>query len=247
MVVKYYNQNAEEVGELDLDENIFGLAWNADLVRQTILSMRSNQRAGTAHAKDRSEVRGGGKKPWRQKGTGRARHGSTRSPIWVGGGVTHGPTKEKNYKKKINKKARKKALFVGFSQKLRDNEILFFDEINLNNIKTKRAMEIINKVRDKIEGFRKFGDKGGKALICVDDNNKNSILSFRNLAFAEVKEARNLNILDLLSNKYIALTKKSVSGLEDKSPTFLRNKNKSAAESRNTKKVMDKLENKIEK
>lgn len=216
MVVKYYNQDAEELGDFDLDEHIFGLAWNADLVHQTIFSMRSNQRAGTAHAKDRGEVRGGGKKPWRQKGTGKARHGSSRSPIWVGGGVTHGPTKEKNYKKKINKKAKKKALFVGLSQKLRDNEILFFDEINLNNIKTKRAVEIINKVRDKIEGFSKFGDKGGKILICVDDNDKNSILSFRNLVSAEVKEARNLNILDLLSNKYIVLTKKSVSGLENK-------------------------------
>lgn len=237
MVVKYYNQDAEEAGEINLNEAVFGLAWNADLVYQTILSMRSNQRAGTAHAKDRGEVRGGGKKPWRQKGTGKARHGSIRSPIWVGGGVTHGPTKDKNYKKKINKKVKKKALFIGLSQKFRDNEILFFDEINLNNIKTKRAVEIIDKVRGKIEGFSKFGDKGGKILICVDDNDKNSILSFRNLAFAEAKEARNLNILDLLSNKYIVLTKKAIGGLEDKSLTVSKNKKNFTAEPRDIKKA----------
>lgn len=119
MDAKIYNQKGKESGTLTLDEKVFGLSWNADLVHQVITSMMSNARTPIAHTKTRGEVRGGGKKPWRQKGTGRARHGSTRSPIWVGGGVAHGPRNDKNYARKVNKKMKAKALYTILSQDAR--------------------------------------------------------------------------------------------------------------------------------
>lgn len=122
-----YNKNGKEAGKIALNDKVFGVAWNADLVHQVATAMMSNRRAGTAHTKDRSEVSGTGKKPWRQKGTGRARHGSKRSPIWVGGGVAHGPRSDKNYEKKLTKKMKAKALMTLLSRKLKDGQILFVD------------------------------------------------------------------------------------------------------------------------
>src|SRR5574343_932022 len=112
METQVYNQKGKSVGSLKLPEAVFGLKWNADLVHQVVTSMESTARTNVAHTKNRGDVRGGGKKPWQQKGTGRARHGSTRSPIWVGGGVTHGPRKDKNYERKVNRKMKAKALFT---------------------------------------------------------------------------------------------------------------------------------------
>src|SRR3990167_7958338 len=145
MKVKLYNQVAEEVGKTELPDEVFGLKWNADLVHQVVTSQEANRRPTVAHAKGRGEVRGGGRKPWRQKGTGRARHGSIRSPIWKGGGVTHGPLKEKNYKKKINKKMAKKALFAVLSAKARDNEIIVLDDLKFSEPKTRLAAEMFAK------------------------------------------------------------------------------------------------------
>ena len=136
MKVKIYNQEGKETETMELPDGVFGLKWNADLVHQVVTGQAANLRRGTAHAKGRSEVRGGGRKPWRQKGTGRARHGSIRSPLWIGGGVTHGPLKEKSYHKKINKKMAKKALFTALSAKARDNEIIILENLKFPEAKT---------------------------------------------------------------------------------------------------------------
>ena len=127
MKTKVYDHKGKEARSIDLPDTLFGLDWNADLVHQVVVGMQSNARTNTAHTKDRSEVSGGGKKPWRQKGTGQARHGSKRSPIWSGGGITFGPRNERNYDKKINTKMRRKALLVALSQKMRDGQVLFVD------------------------------------------------------------------------------------------------------------------------
>src|SRR5258706_11147552 len=134
-----YNQEAQQVGTIELADGIFGLPLNQDLLYQVVTSQVSNQRQVLAHAKGRSEVRGGGKKPWQQKGTGRARHGSIRSPIWRGGGVTHGPSNERDFSKKINKKMARKALLTVLSAKARDNEIILMDEIAFSQPKTKEG------------------------------------------------------------------------------------------------------------
>lgn len=215
MLAKLYNQNAEEVDEIVLEEKIFDLPFNPNLVHQVAVSMQANKRLPWANAKDRSEVSGGGKKPWRQKGTGKARHGSIRSPIWVGGGATHGPLKEKSYKKKINKKMRQKAFFVALSQKLRDNEILFLEKLAFEGIKTKKAKSIMDKLKN-IKEFSNFGEKGGKALLSLGTYNKDVFLSFRNLKYAEIMEAKNMNVLDLLTSKYLVLTRKAVQEMINK-------------------------------
>ncbi|PIR58183.1 MAG: 50S ribosomal protein L4 [Parcubacteria group bacterium CG10_big_fil_rev_8_21_14_0_10_38_31] len=218
METTIYNQKGEESGKIKIPKNIFGLAWNDDLVHQVVVSMQSNKRAPIAHAKGRGEVSGGGKKPWRQKGTGRARVGSSRSPIWKGGGVTHGPLSEKNYTKKINKKMRQKALFVALSRKLHDNEILFLDKIDLDKTKTKEAVGIL-KALSKVKGFEKLvTKKKNAALVTMPAKDVNTNLSFRNIAGIGVGEIKNLNVLDILSSKYLIIldTKDSVGVLESR-------------------------------
>lgn len=206
MESKIYNQKGEETGKIKLSDAIFGLPWNDDLVHQVIVSMQANKRVVVAHAKGRGEVSGGGKKPWRQKGTGRARHGSTRSPIWVGGGVTHGPTKEKVYSKKINKKMKKKAFYTILSQKLKDNEILFLDKIELNQPKTKQANEILKSI-SKISGFEKLaGKKKNKAILAIPQKDALLTRGFKNIPGMQTAEARNLNPLDILTYKYLIIS-----------------------------------------
>src|SRR3990167_5432061 len=149
---KIYSQKGTEAGIIELPAKVFGAKWRSDLVHQVVESMRSNKRSGTADTKGRGEVRGGGKKPWKQKGTGRARHGSSRSPIWVGGGVTHGPLAEKNYKRKISKSMRAQALFSVLSKKMKDGEIIFVDSLTISPIKTKSAITVMNNLT-KVLGF----------------------------------------------------------------------------------------------
>lgn len=205
MEANLYNQKAEEAGKIKLSDTVFGLPWNSDLVHQVVVAMTANKRTPVAHTKTRGEVSGGGRKPWRQKGLGKARHGSIRSPIWVGGGVAHGPRKDKDYSVKINIKAKKKAFFTVLSQKLRDNEILFLDKMDLFKPKTKEAVEIVNSL-SKIGGFEKMaGKKKNKAILALDKKEPNVSKSFRNIPGMEIYQARNLNILDILKYKYLVI------------------------------------------
>ncbi len=203
---KIYSQKGTEAGSIDLPAKVFAAKWRADLVHQVVEGMRSNKRSGTADTKDRGEVRGGGKKPWKQKGTGRARHGSTRSPIWVGGGVTHGPLSEKNYKRKISKSMRAQALFSVLSKKLKDGEILFVDSLTPANIKTKDATAVVKNL-GKISGFEKLGgaSKNPKALFALNERNENTEKSFRNIPILEIVFTKNLNPLDILNHKYLVI------------------------------------------
>ncbi|MEX2405225.1 MAG: 50S ribosomal protein L4, partial [Candidatus Paceibacterota bacterium] len=131
MQLSVYNEKGTKKEALTLPEDIFGLGWNSDLLHQVIVAYRANARPTVAHAKDRSEKRGGGAKPWRQKGTGRARHGSIRSPLWAGGGATHAPLTERDFSKKVNKKMKRKALGIALSSKVRDNELLLVDSFSM--------------------------------------------------------------------------------------------------------------------
>src|SRR3989338_9149521 len=147
-----YSMDGKKSGMVSLPEHIFGVRWNADLVKQVADSLLSSRRKNVAHTKDRSEVSGGGKKPWKQKGTGRARHGSTRSHIWVGGGVTGGPRNEKNFERKVSQKMRTKALYTILSRKMRDGEVLFVKSIALTDPKTKEAVKTLQSL-SSIKGF----------------------------------------------------------------------------------------------
>jgi large subunit ribosomal protein L4 len=200
-----YNQKGKSVGKLELPQTIFGLPWNGDLVHQVVTAMQANARTPVAHTKDRSDVRGGGRKPWKQKGTGRARHGSSRSPIWKGGGVTHGPRNEKSYEQKINKKMKIKALFTVLSEKLRKGQILFVEELTLKNIKTKDAVAVVKDLSG-VKGFEKITG-GNKTNLYITVPAKSDTLkkSFANIKTAEIDEIRNINPVDLLAFRYIII------------------------------------------
>jgi large subunit ribosomal protein L4 len=205
MEAPIYNLEGKKVGSVTLPESVFGIRWNADLVHQVTVSLTSSKRKNVAHTKSRGEVRGGGKKPWKQKGTGRARHGSTRSPIWVGGGVAHGPRNDKNYERTVNKKMRAKALFTILSRKMRDGEILFVDKFALSEPKTKHAVGVLSTL-SKVEGFGMLlSKKKNSATIALSEKNKELERSFANLGNMEVIEARNLHPLGLLEHKYLVI------------------------------------------
>lgn len=201
--INVYDQNGKAGTSIKAPEAIFGLSWNADLVHQVVTSMRSSAREPWAHTKNRGDVSGGGKKPWKQKGTGRARHGSTRSPIWVGGGVAHGPRNDKNYNRKVNKKMKAKALYTILSKKLRDGEVLFLSSLSLSAPKTKEAVSALSKM-GSIKGFENISiRRNNAALIAVPTLEKNTKLGFQNMGNLEVVETRNINPLSLMQYKYV--------------------------------------------
>lgn len=201
MESKIYNTKGKEAGKITLPENLFGLKWNADLVHQVVTSMQANARGPVAHTKTRGEVRGGGKKPWAQKGTGRARHGSTRSPIWVGGGVAHGPRKDKSYAKTITQQMRQKALLVVLSRKLKDNEIVFVDSLELKEPKAKEAKTILSAFSDTFGALT----KKNAALVVLPAAHKPTQKSFGNFGNVTVTEVRNLNPVSVLGAKYLVI------------------------------------------
>ncbi len=200
-----YSMNGKKSGTVSLPEHIFGVRWNADLVKQVADSLLSTKRKNVAHTKDRSEVRGGGRKPWKQKGTGHARHGSIRSPIWVGGGVTGGPRNEKNFERKVSKKMRAKALYTILSRKWRDGEVLFVDSLVLAEPKTRMAVKALQSLSN-IKGFESiFLKRNNATVIAMSSKNKETERAFDNLGNIEVVEARNLNPLLLLEYKYLII------------------------------------------
>jgi len=207
MEATVYNQKGKAEGKVKLPEILFNQPLNNDLLHQVVLSYQYNRRKPSAFTKDRSEVRGGGKKPWRQKGTGRARHGSIRSPLWKGGGVTFGPRlKERHLKKKINLKIKKAALRIILSQKLRDKEIKIIDKIDLKEPKTKEINAILQNI---------FPDKKKKTIILLLENKQVDIQrSVRNIPYLNYLTVKDINPLSLLNSKYLLLLAKTLPVLE---------------------------------
>ena len=210
MEVNIYNQNAEIVGKSDLPDSIFGVKLNSDLMHQALTAQLANARKSVAHTKDRSEVRGGGKKPWKQKGTGRARHGSIRSPIWKGGGVTFGPRKEKIYKVKINKKQKRKALFMALSSKINDKEMALLDKFEIGEVKTKKMAGILDMFSKAVWGNSRLK----KTLVVLPQSDRKILLSTRNIPVAKIISADSLNIYDLLAYKYLIMPKDAIGIIE---------------------------------
>lgn len=221
METQVYNKEGKAVKKITLPESVFSQAWNADLVHQVVVSMEANARTPVAHTKNRGDVRGGGKKPWQQKGTGRARHGSIRSPLWRGGGVTFGPRNEKDYSKKVNKKVRTKALYMALSRKLKDGEVLFVDALTFGAPKTKDAKSVLEAL-SKVDGFGQLlSKKRNGALIAQSTKDTATEKSFSNFGNIEVDEVRNLNVRDVLAHKYliIANPEEAIAFLEGKGRT----------------------------
>jgi len=217
METKIYNQQGKETGTIKLPEAVFDVSWNQNLVHQVVVSMMGNARTPVAHTKNRGEVSGTGKKPWKQKGTGRARHGSTRSPIWVGGGVAHGPRNERNYVRKINKKMKAKALFTVLSKKFKDGEIIFLDELTFRTPKTKEAKKVLTSI-SKIKEYGSVSKKKNAAFVALPEKNTDVFKSLNNFSNLEVGEIKDLNVLDILKYKNLVITnpQKSLEILEAK-------------------------------
>ncbi|MFA5878400.1 MAG: 50S ribosomal protein L4 [Candidatus Staskawiczbacteria bacterium] len=199
-----YDQEGKEAGSIMLPKEIFDVAMNSDLLHQVVVSQMSNRRQGSAHTKDRSEVSGGGRKPWRQKGTGRARVGSNRSPIWKGGGVTFGPRNDKIFKKEIPEKIRRKALFMVLTEKFKRNLLTFVEDLNLEKPKTAEMVKILKNVKCK-----------ENCLIVFPEYDKKIILAARNLPGYSTVEARNLNVLEVMTYKNLLITKDAVKKIKD--------------------------------
>jgi large subunit ribosomal protein L4 len=212
MNAKLYSKDGKESGTVTLPEAVFGVTWNANLVHEVVTGMQANARGeSSAHTKGRGEVRGGGKKPWRQKGTGRARHGSTRSPIWVGGGVSHGPTNERDYSVKINKKVKAKALATVLSKKLSDQEVIFVDTLKMEEPKTKEAKAIILALAKGSGNDTLATKRKNAALVVLATRDLATEKSFRNFGNIEVAQAKDISPLDLLTYKFVVVADASSS------------------------------------
>lgn len=205
MKTDIYTLEGKKAGTVELPESVFGVSWNDSLMHQVVTSMQDNARTPVAHTKGRADVRGGGIRPWRQKGTGRARHSSIRSPIWRGGGVTHGPLKQKNYAREIPKKMRAKALYMALSKKLKDGEVLFIESLGMKEPKTAMARKALVALSG-VKGFEKLSTKRANAgLLALAEKNTAAEKSFRNIGSITTMDIRSINPVEVMKAKYVLI------------------------------------------
>ena len=200
--VSVYNMEGKEVGTIELNDAVFGVEVNEHLVHMAVVNQLANNRQGTQKAKTRSEVSGGGRKPWRQKGTGHARQGSTRAPQWTGGGIVFAPT-PRDYSFKMNKKEKRAALKSALTSRVLENKLIVLDELKLNEIKTKEMQNVLNNLNVS------------KALIVTNENDQNVVLSARNIPNVKTALTNTVNVYDILKYNTVVLTKAAVATIEE--------------------------------
>lgn len=200
--VSVYNMEGKEVGAIELNDAVFGVEVNEHLVHLAVVAQLANKRQGTQKAKTRSEVSGGGRKPWRQKGTGHARQGSTRSPQWKGGGVVFAPT-PRDYTIRLNKKEKRAALRSALTSRVQDNKFIVVDELKFDEIKTKKFQNVMDNL------------KVSKALVVLADNDQNTVLSARNIAGVKTSQVGSINVYDILKYNTVVATKAAVASIEE--------------------------------
>ena len=200
--VSVYNMEGQQVGELELNDAIFGVEVNTHLMHKSVVGLLANNRQGTQSAKTRAEVRGGGAKPWKQKGTGRARQGSIRAPQWKGGGVVFAP-KPRDYSMKLNKKEKRAALKSALSAKVNDQKFIVLDQLAFDDIKTKNMVKVLENL------------KVSKALVVLNDNDQNVVLSARNLADIQTASTNTINVYDIMKYDTFVITKDAVATIEE--------------------------------
>ena len=200
--VSVYNMEGNEVGTIELNDAVFGVKVNEHLVHQAVVRHLANKRQGTQKARTRSEVRGGGRKPWRQKGTGHARQGSIRAPQWKGGGVVFAPV-PRDYSFKLNKKEKRAALKSALTSKVNDSKFIVLDELKMDEIKTKKFQQVINNL------------KLNKALVIINENDKNVVMSARNIPAVKTALINTINVYDILKYDTVVVTKDAVATIEE--------------------------------
>ena len=200
--VSVYNMEGKEVGTLELNDAVFGVEVNEHLVHLAVVAQLANKRQGTQKAKTRSEVSGGGRKPWRQKGTGHARQGSTRSPQWKGGGIVFAPT-PRDYTIRLNKKDKRAALRSALTSRVQDNKFIVVDELKFDEIKTRKFQNVMDNL------------KVSKALVVLADNDQNTVLSARNIADVKTSQVGSINVYDILKYNTVVATKAAVASIEE--------------------------------
>ena len=200
--VSVYNMEGKEVGTMELNDAVFGVEVNEHLVHMAVVRQLANKRQGTQKAKTRSEVSGGGRKPWRQKGTGHARQGSTRAPQWTGGGVVFAPV-PRDYSFKMNKKEKRAALKSVLTAKVQENKVVILDELKFDEIKTKAMVNVLNNV------------KAEKAIVVLKENDEKVVLSARNIADVQTSLVNTINVYDILKHNTLVMTKEAVQAIEE--------------------------------
>ena len=200
-----YNSEGKEEGTMELPSSVFGVELNPDLLHQVVVAQIGNRRQVSGNTKGRGDVSGGGKKPWAQKHTGNARHGSIRSPIWKGGGVSHGPTADRNFQKKINTKMRRKALFMVLTEKARKDLLVVLQDLRLTGGKTKTLGALLKKLPCDQK----------KSLIALPQMDQSMIRAGNNLSYTSTIQARDLNVIDLMNCRYLVMPKESIKVIEE--------------------------------